>query len=155
MAKFLATNGVSYLLEGILIDAKTTLTIVSPSINITDELWERLAKSNEKQVKIRLVFSDLSISQKQKKEMAEWDHIELYEMPNIGSKCYFNENLLVVTSMNIFEYANTEKRDMGILVDAEEDKTLYRQAQLEVASIINAAKPYQLGDENDKLVMAS
>lgn len=156
MAKFLATNGVSYLLEGILMDAKSTLTIVSPHIKMTKILWERLKDSQFRKVDIRIVFSKIDMSKKQKNEMAGWTSCKLYEIDNLGTKCYFHENLMVLSTMNIWETNNVAERNMGILIDLNEDPTLYRQAQLEVASIINAAKPINLAGGNlEEVVMSN
>lgn len=155
MAKFLATNGVSYLLEGILMDAKESLTIVNPHIKMTKTFWEKLKDSQFRKVDTRIVFSKLDLSKSQKKAMASWTSCKLYEIKNLGTKCYFNEKLMVLSSMDIWDTENVNERNMGIMIDLNKDQNLYRQAQLEVASIINASKPINLADGSFEVVMAN
>jgi hypothetical protein len=62
----------------------------------------------------------------------------LYFLPNLHAKCYFNEDRMVITSMNMYEFSEKHNREMGVLLEAREPA--YAEALLEVDSIIAAAE---------------
>ena len=72
----------------------------------------------------------------------ELKHLGLYFCENLHAKCYFNENLMVITSMNLHEFSQTNNREMGVLIKREEEKDheLFMDAKNEADFIIHASE---------------
>lgn len=62
--------------------------------------------------------------------------MQLFFCENLHAKCYFNEEMMVITSLNLYEYSIKNNREMGVLIKKEKDPNLYRDAVKEVNSII-------------------
>lgn len=155
MAKFLATHGISYLLEGMMMDAKEHLTLCFPRLYFTSAFWVRLIDAYERGVKIRMVFASDELDVYQRDSINHWSEMELYYCPNLNARCYFNEKLMLQTSMDIQEFDEKPNRDMGILIDSDVDQLLFRQAQLEIASLINSSQRIELFHPEQELLVLS
>ena len=66
MADFLTTTGTLSLLENIIIEAKTKLVLISPYIQLSEILFERLKDASTKGVKITIVHGKLSLNRMRK-----------------------------------------------------------------------------------------
>ena len=128
MAEFLTTNGISYQIENIIIDAKSKLFLVSPFLQLSKTLFERLKDASNKGVKIKIIYGKDDLKPNEKNSLAELTNVELYYFQNLHAKSYFNEFKMVITSMNMYEFSEKNNREMGVLIDAVNDKLLYEKA---------------------------
>ena len=64
------------------------------------------------------------------------ENLSLYYYHDLHAKCFFNEQEMVIGSMNLYNYS-ARNREMGILLQADNDA--YQEARVEVASIFKAA----------------
>lgn len=139
MAEFLTTNGTSYHIEDIILKAQKELTLLSPYLQLSKTLYERLLDCSNKGVKITLIYGKDDLKPNEKKSLAELPTLELYFFENLHAKCYFNESKMVITSMNMYEFSEKNNREMGVLVNAIDDKNLYENAVQEALSIKRSA----------------
>jgi len=65
--------------------------------------------------------------------------VELHFFENLHAKCYYNEEKMIVTSMNMYEFSEKNNREMGILIDSNLDKEIYIKGVLEAESILKAS----------------
>ena len=56
MAKFLTTQGTSYHLENLILKAEQILILISPFLQISKTLYERLKDASNRNVKIIIVY---------------------------------------------------------------------------------------------------
>ena len=56
MAEFLTTYGTSYHIENLIIEAVSQLTLVSPWLQLSKTLFERLKDASNKGVKIKIIY---------------------------------------------------------------------------------------------------
>ncbi|MEM6764895.1 MAG: hypothetical protein AAF824_02770 [Bacteroidota bacterium] len=141
MAKFLATHGLSYLLEGIIIDAKTSLTIVSRHFRLDDHSWTLIQQAEKRQIDIKIVFSTYDLSFEQHSFLADSPSINTFLHPQLNANCFYNENWMAMGSMFLHDTQHKPLRELGMMLSAEGDHLLFRQVKLEVASIIQEASP--------------
>lgn len=80
----------------------------------------------------------------ERNSLADLKDVELYYFENLHAKCYFNEEMMVITSMNMYEYSEVNNREMGVLIDRTKDKDLFERAVNETLSIIQSAEPVAL-----------
>jgi phosphatidylserine/phosphatidylglycerophosphate/cardiolipin synthase-like enzyme len=136
MAEFLTTSGTSHNLENIIIEAKYNITLVSPYLQISKTLFERLKEAALRRVKIKIVYGKDDLKQNERKSLEAINALQLYYFENLHAKCYFNEKTMVITSMNMYEFSERKNREMGILIDHKIDKNIYDKAEKEVNSIL-------------------
>jgi hypothetical protein len=140
MADFLTTTGTSFHLENIIIDAKTKLVLISPYLQLSKTLFERLKDASTKGVKIKIVYGKDELKPNEKNSLAELKNVDLYYFQNLHAKCYFNETKMLITSMNIYEFSEKNNREMGVLIDRQSDSQLFDKAVEEVKSIIQSSE---------------
>ena len=144
MAEFLTTNGISFHIENIISNSKNELVLVSPYLQLSKTLFERLKDAAKRNVKIIIIYGKDELKPNSKNSLAELKNIHLFYFENLHAKCYYNELNMVITSMNMYEYSEKTNREMGVLINSTTDHELYIKAIEETNSIINSADPIQL-----------
>lgn len=144
MAEFLTTSGTSYNIENIIIEAKSKLVLVSPYLQISKTLYERLKDASNKNVAIKIIYGKDELKPNERNSLAELKNIELFFFQNLHAKCYFNEIKMVITSMNMYEFSEKTNREMGVLIDRNVDRELFDKAVNETSSILQSAEPQLL-----------
>ena len=143
MSEFLTTQGVAFQLETIVTGARTRLVLVSPYLQLSQTLYERLRDADGRGVKITLIYGKgTSLDRSHRSALAELDHLSAYFLENLHAKCYFNEARMVITSMNLYEFSEKTNREMGVLLTS--DEPAYREAVAEVKSIVAASESVQV-----------
>lgn len=144
MAEFLTTNGTSYNIENIIIEAKAKLILVSPYLQISKTFYERLKDASNKGVAIKIIYGKDELKPNERNSLADLKSVELYYFENLHAKCYFNENRMVITSMNMYEFSEKNNREMGVLIDRVKDKDLFDKAVSETLSILQSSEQIAL-----------
>jgi hypothetical protein len=138
MAEFLTTHGTAFQIENVIAGARKRLTLVSPFLKLSKTLTERLQDAARRNVRITIVFGKEELEHDQELLLAGLAGARLYFLPNLHAKCYFNEDRMVITSMNMYEFSEKHNREMGVLLAAGE--AAYADALREVDSIIAASE---------------
>ena len=141
MVKFLTTTNTSAKIVKIIKQAKKELTLITPYIKLAQTFYDRLIEADKRNVNIRLVYGKKE-KQEDLEKIKKLKHLGLYFCENLHAKCYFNENLMVITSMNLLEFSQTNNREMGVQIkrEDEEDKELFHNAIEEADLILEASK---------------
>lgn len=135
MAEFLTTLGNSNYIERIICKAQEYIVLVSPYLKLSRNNLDRLADANDRNIPITIIYGKEELDRKQKELLYQFENIELLFCENLHAKCYYNEQMLIVSSMNLHQYSEQNNREMGILVDREKDLGLYNDIIEEVSSI--------------------
>ena len=139
MAEFLTTVGNSFYVEQLILHAKKNLTLVTSYLKLSKTLVERIQDASKRDIKITLIYGKSELAKKEKQILSNLTNVQIYFCENLHAKCYYNEDALVITSMNLYEFSERNNREMGILVDRAKDQQLYESALNEVESIINSS----------------
>ncbi len=140
MTKFLTTLETSAKIEKIIRKANKELTLITPYLKLTQIFHDRLVEAGSRNIKIRLIYGKEELNPDELESLKELKNLELYFCENLHAKCYFNENLMVISSMNLHEFSQTNNREMGVQIKLEEDSELFNDAKNEAISIIEASK---------------
>ena len=106
-------------------EAKTSLIIVSPYVNIQkwDKMKERLRRAIERNVEIKIIVRENSNNNLD----ALYDlNLNIYNVKNLHAKVYLNENYGIVTSQNMIQYSDNYSIDIGYV---SENKKEYNELQ--------------------------
>lgn len=125
-------------------DARRQVILLSPFLQLSKILFERLKDASNKGIEILIVFGKDDLKPNEKNSLAELRGLKLYYHENLHAKCYFNETKLIITSMNMYQFSENNNREMGVLVDANLDKELYRKALDEAQSIVKHSEVIRL-----------
>jgi hypothetical protein len=149
MAKFLTTVGNSFYVEQIILNAEKNLTLVTPYLNLSKNLIERLTDADKENIKITLVYGKSELNKTEKKKIESLNNIEIYFCENLHAKCYLNEQSMIITSMNLYEFSERNNREMGILFEKEKDSQIFIDTLKEIESIKNSSELKKSPNRND------
>jgi len=140
MSKFLRTSGVSDAIVRIISEARNEITIVCPYLNISNQLTERIQQAANRGVRIIFIYGKSKLSEEMDNRLGNIDGLEQYFYKDLHAKCYMNESIAIITSMNLYEYSEKFNREMGILIEKNIERDVYVEIRKEVKSILDASE---------------
>jgi phosphatidylserine/phosphatidylglycerophosphate/cardiolipin synthase-like enzyme len=147
MAKFLNTSATNYFLEELIKDAKDRLILISPYLKLNDRMKELLADKNRLKIDVRMVYGKSELQPQEISWLKELTYIRTSFCKNLHAKCYLNEELCIITSLNLYEFSQVNNNEMGILLRRSDDAELYRDAYAEAQRIIRISDEVRISME--------
>src|SRR3546814_15305310 len=114
MAKFLNTSATNYFLEELIKDAKDRLILISPYLKISDRVKELLADKNRLKIDVRMVYGKSELQPLEISWLREQTYIRTSFCKNLHAKCYVNEELGIVNSLNLYALRQETNNETGI-----------------------------------------
>ncbi|WPY97618.1 phospholipase D family protein [Christiangramia sp. OXR-203] len=144
MAKYLRTSSITAELENLIRDARKELYIISPYLKLSDHIKELLNDKEREKVDVRIIFGKQELAPTEMSYLEDLKYVRLYFSKNLHAKCYLNESKMIIASMNLYEFSQQNNREMGILIDIEneEDKNVYEDAAKDIESIIHNSEDF-------------
>ncbi|NMG53288.1 phospholipase D family protein [Aromatoleum aromaticum] len=136
MAKFLNTSATNYFLEELIKNAKDRLILISPFLKLNDRMKELLADKNRLKIDVRIVYGKSELQPEEINWLKELTYIRTSFCKNLHAKCYMNEELAIITSLNLYEFSQVNNNEMGVLIRRDGDAELYKDAYEEAQRII-------------------
>ncbi len=147
MAKFLATTGTNYHLEELIKTASDRLILISPFLKLNDRVKELLADKNRLKIDVRIVYGKSELQPQEIEWLRGLTYIRTSFCKNLHAKCYMNEEMCIVTSLNLYEFSQVNNNEMGILINRSEDSQLYKDAYEEAQRIIRISEEVRISLE--------
>lgn len=147
MAKFLNTSATNYFLEELIRDARDRLVLISPYLKLNDRVKELLADKNRLKIDVRIVYGKSELQPAEIAWLREQTYIRTSFCKNLHAKCYLNEEMGIITSLNLYEFSQVNNNEMGILLRRAEDVDLYRDAYEEAQRIIRISEEVRISLE--------
>lgn len=147
MAKFLNTSATNYFLEELIKDAKDRLILISPFLKLNDRMKELLADKNRLKIDVRIVYGKSELQPEEINWLKELTYIRTSFCKNLHAKCYLNEELCIITSLNLYEFSQVNNNEMGVLMRRSEDADLYKDAYEEAQRIIRISEEVRISLE--------
>ena len=139
MAEFLTTLGAADRLERLVTQARQRLVLISPFLQVSPILLERLQEAERRGVVLTVVYGKAEMKAEERRQLARLDRLTLRYLANLHAKCYASEAGMVITSMNLYQFSERNNREMGVFLAAGEPA--YLDAWREIESILAAAQP--------------
>jgi len=141
MAKFLDTQGVSYYLKQLIDNASDKLYLISPYVQLNNQLKLSLEDRHKFSIDIRVIYGKVSdINPDDSSWLQRMPGIKLLFHKDLHAKCYFNEKEAIITSMNLYMFSQQNNVEMGIYISKEHDEELYRQIAAEVDRVMRGSE---------------
>ena len=150
MAEFLTTSGTIADIERLIVDAKTSLVFISPYVQISDTIHQRMLDASKRKVTMTFVYGKGDMKSDEYDALAKIPGLNLFYFEHLHAKCYYNESKMIITSMNLYAYSS-KNREMGILLDSKSDQELFEKAVNEADSIIRHSVPKNNQKANNNL----
>lgn len=147
MAKFLNTSATNYFLEELIKNAKDRLILISPFLKLNDRMRELLADKNRLKIDVRIVYGKSELQPEEINWLKELTYIRTSFCKNLHAKCYMNEELAIITSLNLYEFSQINNNEMGVLIRREDDAELYKDAYEEAQRIIRISDEVRISLE--------
>ena len=113
MVEFLSTQLASHEFENLIKNAKEHLYIICPHIETSESLIEFLKSKLDQKVKVILIHRTGNISQSERQRWLDLKNVSLRHLPNLNAKCVFNEESMIIGSLNILDKFAQHSRDTG------------------------------------------
>jgi len=139
MSKFLTTHATAYHIEEIILSAREELVLVSPYLQLSKTFFNRLKDADERKTKIYLVYGKNELKKEEESQLNGLKNLTRYFCKELHAKCYFNEETMVITSMNMYEFSEKNNREMGVLITKQGDPEPFNDAVKEVKSILQSS----------------
>ena len=139
MVEFLKTKQTAAQLEQIIEGAKQELFLVSPYIKADQQIRERLAAQANSNSEVRITVIYGGKNPELRSGVQDWlkglPSVEILYRRHLHAKCYLNEQVALVTSMNLYDYSEINNDEMGLLVSAKGERELYGKIYEDVRRI--------------------
>ena len=152
MAKFLNTSGANYYLEEIVRLAHDRLILISPFLKFNDHIKELLQEKNRMKVDVRVVFGKNELQPEEINWLRTLTSVRTSWCRNLHAKCYLNEELCIVTSLNLYDFNQANNNEMGILIARDEDPELFQTANNEAQRILRMSDEVRMSFDKVKRV---
>jgi phosphatidylserine/phosphatidylglycerophosphate/cardiolipin synthase-like enzyme len=156
MAKYLRTSSITSELENLIREARKELYIISPYLKLSDQVKELLNDKEREKVDVRIVFGKQELAPTEMEFLEELKYVRLYFSKNLHAKCYLNESKMIIASMNLYEFSQQNNREMGILIDIEneEDRKVYEDATKDIESMIHNSEDFSYVKAPQKILQS-
>ncbi|MEJ8801987.1 phospholipase D family protein [Pontibacter sp. H249] len=147
MPKFLNTRRAVSELEDLIRNANEKLILVSPYLKLSKDFKELLQYRNSKDKITTIIFGKQELNPDEMKFLQGLRFVILKFYDDLHAKCYLNDEIMIITSLNLYEFSMANNKEMGVLIkkDDQADATLYEEALREVEYINQNSKKFEVG----------
>ena len=149
-------------IQEIIEKANECLYIISPYVKVDNEMKMLLeGKRHSDALNISFVYGKKkSLEPETKAFLDTMPHITKYFLKDLHAKCYLNEKMALVTSLNLYDYSMRDNVEMGIFVDADKGflglagnvvaENLYKNIRVKAEDIINSPAASEVAVQGGK-----
>lgn len=147
MAKFINTRKAVSEIEDLIKNAGEKLILVSPYLKLSKDFKELLTYRNSKEKISNVVFGKQELNPDEMKFLQGLRFVILKYNEDLHAKCYVNDEKMIITSLNLYEFSMANNKEMGVLIDKNDpaDTTLYEDAMKEIDFIIETSQKFEFG----------
>ena len=108
---------------------------------------ELLADKNRLKIDVRIVYGKSELQPQEIEWLRSLTYIRTSFCKNLHAKCYMNEEMCIITSLNLYEFSQVNNNEMGILIQRSDDVQLYKEAYEEAQRIIRISDEVRISLE--------
>lgn len=146
MAKFINTKKAVSEIEDLIKDAGEKLILISPYLKLSKDFKELLTYRNSKDKVTTVIFGKQELNPDEMKFLQSLRFVVLRYNEDLHAKCYANDDKMVITSLNLYEFSMANNKEMGVLIDKNDptDTQLFDDAMKEVEYITQTSQKFEL-----------
>lgn len=144
MVRFLNTYGINDKISEIMRTADEFVFIVSPYLKLSERIRIELEDMQRLKIDMRIVYGKKELRKEEMDWLESTNWIRVGFIKNLHAKCYVNEKMAVISSMNLYDFSQTENYEMGIVAYRDEDPELYGDIINEVRKLLRISEDISL-----------
>ena len=154
MATFLDKEKAVSALKDLIKNAEQTLILISPYLKLSRDFKELLTYRNNKGKTTTVVFGKQELNPDEMAFLYEQRLVILKYNENLHSKCYVNDENMIITSLNLYEFSMANNKEMGILIDKNDtaDSKLFNDAMKDVDYIVETSQPFKINPSKPEYI---
>lgn len=154
MAKFLNTRKAVSEIEDLIKNADQKLILISPYLKISKDFRELLDYRNKKDKITTVIFGKQELNPDEMKFLQGLRFVILKYNEDLHAKCYLNDNKMIITSLNLYEFSMANNKEMGIIIDKTDanDIQLFEDALKEVDYIDQTSQRFEFGTIKQSII---
>jgi phosphatidylserine/phosphatidylglycerophosphate/cardiolipin synthase-like enzyme len=147
MAKFLNTRKAVSEIEELIRNAGEKLILISPYLKLSKDFRELLTYRNSKDKVTTIIFGKQELNPDEMKFLQSLRFVVLKFHADLHAKCYMNDDKMIITSLNLYEFSMANNKEMGVLIDRHDlsDQPLFEDANKEIDFISETSQRFELG----------
>lgn len=152
MAKFISTRKAVSEIEELIKNANEKLVLISPYLKLSNDFKELLSYRNSKDKITTIIFGKQELNPNEMTFLQGLRFVILKYNEHLHAKCYLNENKMIITSLNLYEFSMANNKEMGVLIDKNDagDLQLYEDAMREVEYIDSISQRFDIATPKPK-----
>lgn len=145
MAKFINTRKAISELDEMIRVADQRLILISPYLRLSKDFRQLLEYRNKKDKVTTIVFGKVDLKPDEMAFLQSLRFVVLKFNEDLHAKCYINDDKMIITSLNLYQYSIANNKEMGVLIDKNDpaDAQLFQDAMSEVDFILNTSQRYE------------
>jgi len=146
MARFINTRKAVSEIEDLIKNAGEKLILISPYLKLSKDFKELLTYRNSKDKITTIIFGKQELNPDEMKFLQGLRFVILKYNEDLHAKCYVNDDKMVITSLNLYEFSMANNKEMGVLIDKNDpaDSHLFEDAYREVDYINETSQRFEL-----------
>lgn len=150
MAKFLNTKKAVSAIEDLIKDAGQTLILISPYLKLSKDFRELLTYRNSKDKITTVIFGKQELKPDEMKFLEGLRFVILKYKDELHAKCYLNDEKMIITSLNLYDFSMANNKEMGVLIEKSNpnDLELFEEAFKEVDYINQTSERFAYRTQN-------
>jgi hypothetical protein len=157
MAKFINTRKAVSEIEDLIKNAGEKLILISPYLKLSKDFRELLTYRNSKDKITTVIFGKQELNPDELRFLQGLRFVILKYNEDLHAKCYVNDDKMIITSLNLYEFSMANNKEMGVLIDKNDpsDLQLFEDAYKEVDYINETSQKFELNSPKPSLTNQS
>jgi hypothetical protein len=146
MSHFLNREKFNFWIPELITKADEEVILIVPYIKTSEMVFSALKKANKDNKRIVIIYREDKLDSIEKEKLLALENVDLLHHPNIHCKCYYNGDILILGSMNLYEYSEKNNREMGVIfsaLDEGETEEKYKVDYFELDVFSSIAEPLE------------
>ena len=142
MARFLNTKKAVSEIEDLIKNAEHKLILMSPYLKLSKGFKELLTYRNGKDKITTIVYGKQELNPTEMKFLEGLQFVIIKYKEDLHAKCYLNDNHMIITSLNLYEFSMINNKEMGVFIDKNDDNDieLFNDAYKEIDYIVETSE---------------
>ncbi|WP_097458342.1 phospholipase D family protein [Escherichia coli] len=137
--KILNTTGINFHLEHLIKTSVSEVYLISPYLKISSNLRELIEYKANSGVKFHIVFGKKDLNKDISVWISELPHVHLMFCQNLHAKCYMNETMSIISSLNLYDFSQINNLELGVLLNRDDDYDCFNDCKSEVERILRSS----------------
>ncbi|WP_194766301.1 phospholipase D family protein [Tamlana sp. I1] len=136
--KIIGTTEISFEIEQLLNSTEHYLILVTPYLKLNQRLRVRLSDAFKRTESVFILHREKQLNYNDSKWLKSFDNINIFSVKNLHSKIYINEEVALISSMNLYEYSQINNHEIGVKIESVDDREYYKNTLNEVRIILES-----------------